>query len=102
MPGDYEARVRAAVEEFARKVTGSTSGRGGGRARPGARTVPPGMLLVEIRDDSNEREAGISRIFEAFDATIEEFPDVLRDVLPLIRDAHALNFDTEGASGRGP
>lgn len=98
MAGDYEARVREAVEAFTRRLGGNRPT----NVRPGQRRVPPGMLLVEIRDDSNEREAGISRIFEAFDATIDEFPDVLRDALPEIRRAHGQNFDTEGASGRGP
>lgn len=60
------------------------------------------MLRVTIVDDSAENARGIDRIFDAFDRTIDEFPDVLRDVLPLIRAAHRHNFETEGASGRGP
>lgn len=59
------------------------------------------MLRVTIVDDSAENKRGVDRLFDALDQTIDEFPDVLRDALPEIRAAHALNFATEGASGRG-
>lgn len=82
-------RLAAAVRAFANKsTTSAASGRGAG-------------MRITIRDDSAENRKGLDRIFDAFDATIDDMPDVFRDALPAIRAAHREVFKSEGSSGRG-
>lgn len=96
MAVDPFRELRKAIDEFVRKIEGAGGG-GGGR---GAR-IPAGMVGITIVDDSNENARGLSRIFDAFDTTIAEIPDVLREAIPTVREAHRANFTTEGAAGRG-
>jgi len=94
---DPYARLRTAVERFVRDTGGP-----GAQAPPGAgRPIPPGMVGVTIVDDSAEQRAGLSRIFDAFDATVADFPAVLEAAVPTIREAHRAVFTSEGAAGRG-
>lgn len=58
-------------------------------------------LRVTILDDSKKHGRGVDRIFDAFDATMEDIPDVLEGTVPLIRELHGDVFDTEGTAGRG-
>ncbi len=62
--------------------------------------VNPGIRLT-LADDSPQGALGVDRVFVGLGATIDAFPDVLRDTVPTIRKVHADNFRTEGASGRG-
>lgn len=91
---DPYARLRAAIARFTR----SAGGGGGGSTSGG---VPAGFLRVTIVDDVNGNRKGIDRLFDAFDATIDDIPDVFRESLPAIRAAHRAVFASEGASGRG-
>jgi hypothetical protein len=59
------------------------------------------MLRVTIHDDSKANGKGLDRIFEAFEATLDDVPDVFRQALPAIRKAHAEVFSSEGSAGRG-
>lgn len=89
MAGDIEAQLakaRRAAERFAAEV--GPAGGGGG-------------LRVTIFDDSAANGRGVDRIFEAFDATIDDIPLVLRDAVPSVREAHRAVFSTEGSAGRG-
>lgn len=96
MATDPYARLRAAIARFTRSAGGGS--RAGGAARGG---VPAGMLRVTIVDDVNGNRNGIDRIFDAFDATIDDIPEVFRASVPAIRDAHRAVFATEGSAGRG-
>jgi hypothetical protein len=84
-----------------RAVANLASGNSGGVSAAGGTGVPNGFLRVTIVDDSAESRRGLDRIFDAFDATIEDLPAVLLAALPTIREAHRAVFDTEGAAGRG-
>lgn len=89
MTAPYD-RVLAAVRRF----TGSSrTGPGGGGTA--------GLLRVQILDDDENKSRGVDRMFAAFEATVDDFPDVLRAGLPAIRAAHRQVFATEGSAGRG-
>ncbi len=79
-------RLASAVVSFARGAQGTP-------ANPGIR--------LTLTDDSPAGARGVDRVFVGLGATIDAFPDVLRDAVPTIRKVHADNFRTEGASGRG-
>ncbi len=68
----------------------------------GAQGTPgnPGIRLT-LTDDSPAGARGVDQVFVGLGATIDAFPDVLRDAVPTIRKVHADNFRTEGTSGRG-
>ncbi len=68
----------------------------------GAQGTPanPGIRLT-LADDSPQGARGMDRVFVGLGATIDAFPDVLRDAVPTIRKVHADNFRTEGSAGRG-
>lgn len=74
-----------------------------GRRRSVAGSPALGLIRVTIVDDSKARGKGIDRLFDALGATIDDVPAILGDprLIEVIRAAHARNFDTEGASGRG-
>lgn len=59
------------------------------------------MIGVTIRDDSAAMAKGLDRIFDAFGATMDDVPDVLRSAVPTIREAHRAVFSSEGSAGRG-
>lgn len=94
MTVDPYAKLRAAVARFAGRAGGGSTGGGGG--------TPRGMMRVTIRDDSPAGGKGFDRLFDAFEATVDDLPGVMRDALPAIRDAHRAVFQSEGAAGRGP
>ncbi len=79
-------RLASAVVSFARGAQGTP-------ANPGIR--------LTLTDDSPAGARGMDRVFVGLGATIDAFPDVLRNAVPTIRKVHADNFRTEGASGRG-
>lgn len=83
---DAAARLRQ-LEKAAQRAASTSRGSGG--------------LRVTILDDSKGRGRGVDRIFDAFDATMDDIPDVLKDTVPLIRELHARVFETEGTAGRG-
>lgn len=80
------AKIRAAVARFG-KTSASAGGSGG--------------LRVTIVDHSKASGKGLDRVFEAFDTTMDQIPQVLESAVPTIRAAHRAVFDTEGAAGRG-
>jgi hypothetical protein len=82
--GDRLKRLQKAAE------AASQSSRGAG-----------GGMRVTILDDSKARGRGVDRIFDAFNATMDDIPDVLEGTVPLIRELHARVFETEGTAGRG-
>lgn len=84
--------VRAAVARFAAS---------GAKGRPSGNRIPPGMIGVTITDDARARSRGLDRIFDAFGATVDDFPQVLEAAVPTVREAHRRVFESEGASGRG-
>ncbi len=75
-----------AVASFARGAQGTPANSG---------------IRLTLTDDSPQGARGMDRVFVGLGATIDAFPDVLRDSVPTIRKVHADNFRTEGASGRG-
>ena len=93
MTTDPYAKLRAAISRFTRRASGAPSGRGSG--------IPAGFLRVTIVDDSKANGKGLDRLFDAFDATIDDIPLVFRDALPAIRAAHRAVFTSQGAQGRG-
>jgi hypothetical protein len=78
--------VEAAVRRFENALTGKS---------------PASQLRVTIYDDSKARGKGLDRIFDAFDITMREIPEVLASIVPTVHDAHRRNFATEGSAGRG-
>ena len=90
---DPYARLRAAIRTFTARAGGATSAGGSG--------VPAGLLRVTIVDDSPENRAGLDRLFDAFGATVDDFPAIMLGALPTIRAAHRAVFASEGAAGRG-
>lgn len=85
MAGDPFAEIDAAVHRLTERAN-----RGRGM-----------FIRVTIVDDAAETRRGLDRVFDAFDATMDELPAVLRDALPAIRAGFAANFATEGAAGSG-
>lgn len=83
--GDRLKRLQKAAEQA------SSTSRGGGSKG----------MRVTIVDDSAKRGRGVDRIFEAFNATMDDIPDILEGTVPLIRQLHEQVFATEGAAGRG-
>lgn len=92
---DPLARLKAAVDRFVKAANAGGSPPGAGKR------IPPGMIGITIVDDAPRNSRGLDRIFDAFGATIDELPDVLREAVPTIRAAHRAVFETEGAAGRG-
>jgi hypothetical protein len=97
MGSDPYAPLRRAIDRFLKASGGS----GPQRPPSAGRRIPPGMLGVTITDDSKAMAKGLDRIFDAFGATMDEIPDVLRAAVPTIREAHRATFRSEGAAGRG-
>lgn len=89
MARDPFARLRAAIARLQR-----SSARGAG---PGA----VGFMRITIADDSAENGRGLDRLFDAFEATIDDMPGIFEAAVPEIRRAHRQVFETEGSSGRG-
>lgn len=82
--------ISSAVEAAVRKFENALTGRGAA-----------GALRVTIFDDSKANGKGLDRIFEAFDLTMREIPEVLASIVPEVRAAHARTFASEGSAGRG-
>lgn len=87
-PDAQLGRLDRALRRFRR----DTARRSGGGGAP---------IRLTINDDGPGDTRGFDRVFVGLGATIDAFPSVLRDVVPVIRAAHRANFRTEGAAGRG-
>ena len=65
------------------------------------RAAGPQPIRLLINDDGPGDTRGFDRLFVGLGATLDAFPSVLRDAIPVVRAAHADVFATEGAAGRG-
>lgn len=79
------AKVRGATRRFARDSS----------------RVGSGGIRLTIADDSAAGGYGLDRVFVGLGATLDAFPEALRDTVPAVRAAHRAVFRSEGAAGRG-